>query len=123
MPRELITTTFKAAVIDAGYPVLVSFYADGCGPCQMQAPMLEALEARFRGTAAIFKVNAEQSPELVNLLDVRSVPTMLLFAGGKIRRRFIGLTGGRELMTAMLASLDDPSLLPGPPATRHKDRE
>ena len=107
MPRELSTATFKAAVIDAGHPVLVSFYADGCGPCQMQAPMLEALEARFRGTAAIVKVNAEHSPELVNLFGVRSLPTMILFAGGRIARRFAGLTNGHDLVMAMLASLDD----------------
>lgn len=107
MPRELSASTFKAAVIDAGHPVLVSFYADGCGPCQMQVPMLEALEARFRGTAAIFKVNAEHSPELVNLFGVRSLPTMILFADGRIARRFAGLTNGHDLIMAMLASLDD----------------
>jgi thioredoxin 1 len=107
MPRELSAATYKAAVINAGQPVLVSFYADGCGPCQMQAPMLEALEARFRGTAAIFKVNAEQSPELVSLFGVVSVPTMILFAGGRIARRFEGQENGHELIMAMLASLDD----------------
>ncbi|GEO02316.1 thioredoxin [Novosphingobium sediminis] len=107
MSRELTASTFKAAVIDAGHPVLVSFYADGCGPCRMQAPMLETLEARFRGTATIFKVNAEHSPELASLFGVRSVPTMLLFAGGKIAGRFAGLTNSHDLITAMLASLDD----------------
>jgi len=39
MPRELSAAIFKVAVIDARHPVLVSFYADGCGPCQMQAPI------------------------------------------------------------------------------------
>jgi thioredoxin len=107
VPQELSASTFKAAVIEAGNPVLVSFYADGCGPCQMQAPMLEALEARFRGTAAIFKVNAEHSPELVNLFGVRSLPTMILFVGGRIARRFAGLTNGHDLIMAMLACLDD----------------
>lgn len=107
MPRELSTASFKAAVIDARHPVLVSFYADGCGPCEMQAPMLEALEARFRGTAAILTVNAEHSPELVNLFGVRSLPTMILFAGGRIARRFAGLTNGHDLIMAMLASIVD----------------
>lgn len=107
MPQELSASAFKAAVIDAGHPVLVSFYADGCGLCQMQAPMLKALEARFRGTATIVKVNAEHNPELVGLFGVRSVPTMILFAGGKIARRLEGLTNGHDLIMAMLASLDD----------------
>ena len=107
MPKELSASDFKAAVIDADHPVLVSFYADGCGTCQMQAPMLETLASRFRGTATMFKVDAERNPELAALFEVRSVPTMILFAGGTIARRFTGLTEGRDLITAMLASLDD----------------
>lgn len=107
MPRELSASAFKAAVIDADHPVLVVFYADGCGPCHMQAPLLETIAARFRGTATVFKVDAGRSPELTALFEVRSVPTMILFAGGTIARRFTGLTEGRDLITAMLASLDD----------------
>jgi thioredoxin 1 len=107
MPKELTASAFKAAVIDADHPVLVGFYADGCGPCQMQAPMLEKIAERFHGTATIFKVDAGRNPELTALFEVHSVPTMILFAGGKIARRFTGLTEGRVLITAMLASLDD----------------
>jgi thioredoxin 1 len=107
MPRELTASAFKASVLDAGTPVLVSFYAERCWPCQMHAPMLETLASRFRGTAAIFKVDADRNRELVALCEVRSVPTMILFAGGKIARRYTGITEGRELITAMLASLDD----------------
>lgn len=107
MPVELSASSFKSEVIKADHPVLVSFYADGCGPCQMQAPMLDTLASRFRGTAAIFKVDAGRNPELAALFEVHSVPTMILFAGGKIARRFKGLTEGRDLITAMLASLDD----------------
>ncbi|MBA4766819.1 MAG: conjugal transfer protein TraF [Porphyrobacter sp.] len=94
-------------VIDADHPVLVGFYAGGCGPCQMQAPMLETIAARFRGTAMVFKVDAGRCPGLTALFEVRSVPTMILFAGGTIARRFTGVTEGRDLITAMLASLDD----------------
>lgn len=107
MPKELSASDFKAAVIDADHPVLVSFYADGCGPCQMQAPMLETIAARFRGIATVFKVDAGRSPELAALFEVRSMPTMILFAGGTIARRFTGVTQGRDLITAILASLDD----------------
>lgn len=107
MPKELTASAFKAAVIDADHPVLVDFYAGGCGPCQMQALMLEKIAARFRGTATVFKVDAGRSPELTALFEVHSVPTMILFAGGKIARRFTGLTEGRDLITAVLASLDD----------------
>lgn len=107
MPRELTASTFKASVIEAGHPVLVSFYAEGCAPCRTQAPVLEMLETRFRGTATIFSVNAEHCPELVSLFGVRSVPTVLLFAGGKIARRFAGLTNGHDLIMAVLASLHD----------------
>ena len=107
MPKELNASAFKAAVIDADHPVLVGFYAGGCGPCQMQAPMLEKIAERFRGTATVFKVDAGRCPELTALFAVHSVPTMILFAGGTIARRFVGVTEGRDLIAAMLASLDD----------------
>lgn len=107
MPKELTASAFKAAVIDADHPVLVGFYAGGCGPCRMQAPLLETIAAHFRGTATIFTVDAGRSPELTALFEVRSVPTMILFAGGTIARRFTGVTEGRDLIAAMLASLDD----------------
>ncbi|MBA4044455.1 MAG: hypothetical protein C0511_10465 [Hyphomicrobium sp.] len=68
---------------------------------------METIAAHFRGTATIFKVDAGRSPELAALFEVRSVPTMILFAGGTIARRFAVMTEGRDLITAMLASLDD----------------
>jgi thioredoxin 1 len=107
MPKELTASTFKAAVIDADHPVLVGFYADGCGPCLMQAPLLEKIADRFRGTATVFKVNVDQNPELIALFQVRSVPTMILFTGGTIARRFTGVIQGRDLITAMLGGLDN----------------
>jgi thioredoxin 1 len=107
MPSELSASAFQAAVINADHPVLVGFYAEGCGTCQLHAPLLEIIAARFRGTATVFKVDTGRSPELAALFAVRSVPTMILFAGGTIARRFSGVTEGRDLITAMLASLDD----------------
>lgn len=107
MPNELSTSAFNALVIDADRPVLVDFYADGCGRCGLQAPVLEKIVSRFGGIAKIFRVNIGQNPELIELFEVRSVPIMILFASGNIVRRFTHPTQGRDLITAILASLDE----------------
>lgn len=109
---ELDAATFRSAVILADRPVLVAFHAGGCSPCQMQKPVLETLDHRFRGTADIFLVDAGQSPELASLFGVRSVPTAILFTGGKIARRFTGLTNGHDLIMAILACLEPSQTAP-----------
>jgi thioredoxin 1 len=101
MVEEIATTEFKASVIEAGAPVLVDFYADWCGPCQAQAPTLDHIATSFDDRAKIAKVNVDRSPELARLFGVRSIPTLILFSGGKIVKRFTGFTEGRDLAAAI----------------------
>jgi len=104
---ELDTAAFKTAVIEAGVPVLVGFYADWCGPCQTQQPMLQRLSEAVETRARLVKVNVDRSPELADLFAVRSIPTMILFAKGKIAGRFTGVTPTKTLAAAIIASLGD----------------
>lgn len=107
MIAECDAASFKAEVIEARVPVLVDFYADWCGPCQAQEPMLERLSETLLAEARLVKVNVDRSPELARLFEVRSIPTMILFANGKIARRFTGLTSGPVLAAAIGAALAD----------------
>lgn len=101
MTQSLTTRTFKAAVIDSGATALVDFYADWCGPCRAQAPVIDALAERFGARALVAKVDVEAEPALAELLQIRSLPTLVLFRGGRIARRFTGLTD-RETLAAAL---------------------
>ena len=68
--------------------VLVDFYADWCGPCQMLAPVLEELDKAI--SIKIVKVNVDDIPELARQFRVMSIPTLLLFKEGKLTNKSLG---------------------------------
>ena len=71
-----------------GELVIVDFYADWCGPCQMLAPVLEDLDKEVNGK--IVKINVDDIPELARQFRVMSIPTLLLFKDGKFVKKELG---------------------------------
>jgi thioredoxin 1 len=82
--------TFDATVIRSSTPVLVEFGAEWCPPCRMLAPILEEVAAERASTLRIVSVDVDASPVTQARYSVMSVPTMLLFAGGKPVRQIVG---------------------------------
>ncbi|GAB3491761.1 thioredoxin [Spirosoma knui] len=71
--------------------VLVDFYADWCGPCKQQAPILKQLTERVGDKVRVVKVNVDHSQAAANQYQIRSIPTMILFKNGKIVWRQSGV--------------------------------
>lgn len=71
-----------------GELVIVDFYADWCGPCQMLAPNLEQLDEEMN--IKIVKINTDIVPEIARMFRVMSIPTLLLFKNGKLEKRDLG---------------------------------
>ena len=71
-----------------GELVIVDFYADWCGPCQMLAPVLEQLDGEL--PVKIVKINTDFVPEIARMFRVMSIPTLLLFKDGKFIKRDLG---------------------------------
>lgn len=72
-------------------PVLVDFWAAWCSPCRMLAPLLEQLAAEYAGKLTIVKVDSDREPQLAARFEVRNLPTVKLFAEGKLVSGFTGL--------------------------------
>ena len=88
---------FKAMVLDSPVPVLVDFWAPWCGPCQAMGPAIDALAVDVGHEARIVKVDVDQNPQISAQYGIRSIPTMMVFAGGEKKKSMMGLTSKGKL--------------------------
>ncbi|NOU35232.1 MAG: thioredoxin [Kiritimatiellaceae bacterium] len=99
--KELNAANFTNTV--ASGTVLVDFWAPWCGPCKMQAPILDKVSAKVGDKAVIAKVNVDESPALAAQFGVRSIPTLILFKNGQKVRDFIGVQQEAALVEILTA--------------------
>jgi len=83
--------------INQDKPVLVDFFAEWCGPCKMQAPILEELKGRMGNDASIIKVVVDKNPQAAARFGIRGVPTLVIFRKGDIKWRQSGVFQANEL--------------------------
>jgi thioredoxin len=90
-PFEVTDTTFQREILESKAPViLVDAWAPWCGPCRVIAPVLDQLAAEAQGRYSIAKLNVDENPRIASQYQVSSIPTMLIFKGGKLIDRLIG---------------------------------
>jgi thioredoxin 1 len=89
---EFTDSNFQGEVLDSQQPVLVDFWAPWCGPCKMLAPTIEELAGEFQGKVRVGKVNTDDNPQVASSYGISAIPTVMLFKGGAIVDRFVGVT-------------------------------
>lgn len=83
-------------------PVLIDFWASWCGPCRMQAPVIDELAEELQGKALVAKLNIDENPELAAKFSVMSIPTLVFMKDGKVAWR----SSGVKQKSALLSALD-----------------
>ena len=90
--------SFEEMLSGSDLPVLVDFYADWCGPCQLMARELEMVNAELQGQLQIIKIDTEKYPELASQYQVYALPTLVLFKNGQPVERIEGALKAKEVV-------------------------
>jgi thioredoxin 2 len=90
VPLVVTDATFAAEVERSPLPVLVDAWAAWCGPCRMIAPAIDELAAELAGKVRVAKLNVDENPGTAGRFDIRSIPTLLVVAGGREVDRIVG---------------------------------
>ena len=101
MEMKFTTANFEEEVLKSEIPVLVDFYADWCGPCQMMAPVIEQLAGEYEGRVKIGKLNVDENPDIAVQYKVMSIPTMIIFRNGEVFSKEVGASSKKEVEKAI----------------------
>lgn len=92
MVIEVNESNFEEVVInEKSVPVLVDFWAPWCGPCRSQGPIVEELAQKKSGKVKVCKVNVDENESLAARYGIMSIPTLLVFRGGELADKAVGL--------------------------------
>lgn len=94
---EINKSNFESEVLNSDLPVLIDFWAAWCGPCKMFSPIVDSVAEEHSDKLRVGKINIDEEPDLASQFGVVSIPTVVLFKGGKEAGRKVGLVPKQAL--------------------------
>jgi thioredoxin 1 len=88
--KQVSDDSFEGDILKSEKPVLVDFWAPWCGPCRSVAPIVEDLATHYAGKLMVAKINVDESSNVAMKYQITSIPTFILFKGGKVADRVLG---------------------------------
>ena len=89
---------FETEVLKSEVPVLLDFWAEWCGPCQMLSPIIADIAKEYNGKIKVGKVNVDEEPELSSSFQVSSIPLVVLMKDGEVLKTSIGYKGKEQII-------------------------
>ena len=105
-PVEVTDANFQNEVLNSDKPVLIDFWAEWCGPCKMIAPMVEELAKEYDGKLKVGKVDVDSNQQTSMQYGIRSIPTLLIFKGGKVVDQLVGAVPKKMLAEKVVKHLN-----------------
>ena len=102
----LTNNNFASEVLNSPVPVVVDFYAPWCGPCRVMNPVVAELAGDFWGAIKVGKLNIDEDGQLATAYSIEAIPTILLFAEGKVVERLVGVVPKSVLVEKVNAMLE-----------------
>ena len=90
--------TFEEMVVKSDVPVLVDFWAPWCGPCRAVGPVLEEISKNYDGRVKVVKINVDEESRISGSMGVRSIPTIVLYSGGEVKKVLVGARPKEEFI-------------------------
>ena len=104
--QDVGDSEFKKEVLDSATPVLVDFWATWCAPCRAIAPVVEELATQYKGRVKVTKMNIDDNQATPQQYGIRSIPTLLIFKGGKVVDQIVGAVPKAKLEAALRKATD-----------------
>ena len=98
---EFTDDNFESEVLGADVPVLVDFWAEWCQPCRILAPTIDELAGEFSGRVKVGKLDTDNNRDVSFKYGISAIPTVILFKGGEVVDKFVGLTKKDDLAAAL----------------------
>ncbi len=89
-------------LINSDIPVLIDFFAEWCGPCKAQSPILREIAGEMGERVKVIKIDVDKNPELATKYRIQGVPTLMLFKNGEIKFRQAGMMSKPQIMNVLM---------------------
>ena len=98
---ELTDASFEQDILNSEEPALIDFWAEWCMPCKMLAPTIHELADEYSGRLKVGQVDTDANREISLRFGISAIPTVILFKGGEVVKKFVGLQQKSDLKQAI----------------------
>lgn len=99
--KEFTDANFDSEVLASDKPVMVDFWAEWCQPCKMLSPTIDAIAEELADKVKVGKVNTDLNRQISTQYQINAIPTVMIFKGGTMVRKFVGFQKKEKLMTEL----------------------